>query len=514
MDDTTPVRAGGPLSHWLATAHRPQYPRLDRDLDVDTVVIGGGIAGLATARELAVAGRETVLIEADRILSGTTGHTTGKLTALHGLQYERLRRSVGPDGAGLYAAAQQDALERAVALGADPATAPGCERLPALTYVRDPERVGEIRAEVTAARAAGLDARVVTETGLPFAVAAAVYLPDQLQIHPVAFLTGLAEAVTAAGGRIFEQTRATAVEEHARIRIETSAGPVVHAAEAVLACHYPLVGPVSLLARLSPRRELVIAAPVPENTDPHGMYLTPEDRVRSVRTAPYAPGQRLLIVAGESFRPGENGSVDRWARLESWARESFPGFGTAGGVQRWAAQDVDSADHLPFVGHLHPGTQHLYVATGFGGWGLTGGIMAGRLLTAHIRGGPRPAWTELFDPRRMPPARELPSLLTGQAAVAGHYLGDRRHLAGREAAEALEPGEGAVIRVHGHPCAVHRDTEGTLRAVAARCTHMGCLVAFNQAEQTWECPCHGSRFAPDGTVLDGPAATPLAPREL
>ncbi|MER5929107.1 FAD-dependent oxidoreductase [Streptomyces sp. NPDC002054] len=513
MDDT-PVRAAGPLSHWLATAHRPQYPRLDQDLDVDIAVIGGGVAGLATARELAAAGRETVLIEADRILSGTTGHTSGKLTALHGLLYERLRHSVGPEGAGLYAAAQQDALERAAALGADPAGTPGCERLPALTYVRDPGRVGEIRAEVTAARAAGLDARVVTETGLPFPVAAAVQLPDQLQIHPVGFLTGLAEAFTAAGGRIFEQTRVTAVHEHARIRIDTADGAVVHAAEAVLACLFPLVGPVSLLIRLSPRRELVLAAPIPEAADPQGMYLTPEDGIRSVRTAPYAPGQRLLIVAGESFRPGENGHAERWARLEGWARDSFPGFGAGGAVQRWAAQDLDSADHLPFVGHLHPGTQHLYVATGFGGWGLTGGIMAGRLLTAHILGGPRPSWTELFDPRRLPPARELPALVTAQAAIAGHYLGDRRHLAAAEAAEALPPGEGAVVRIHGHPCAVHRDADGTLRAVAARCTHMGCLVAFNRDEQAWECPCHGSRFAPDGRVLQGPATTPLAPREL
>ncbi|MEV8533396.1 FAD-dependent oxidoreductase [Streptomyces sp. NPDC051211] len=517
MDDI-PARAAHPLSHWLATAKRPPRPALDQDLDTDVVVIGGGIAGLATAWELAHAGRQTVLLEADRILSGTTGHTTGKLTALHGLQYDRLRRTVGAEGAGLYAAAQQDAMERAAALGADLGIDAGFERRPAVTYVRAADRVKEIHAETAAARAAGLDAHFVTETGLPFRVAAAVELPDQLQFHPAAFLTGLAEAFTAAGGRIFERTRVTAVEELARIRVDTAGGAVVHASEAVLATHFPPFGPVSLMMQLTPRRELVIAAPVPEAADPQGMYLTPEDRIRSVRTAPYAPGQRLLIVAGEAFRPGEDGVSDRWDRLESWARDNFPDFGGTGEVLRWAAQDLDSADHLPFVGHLHPGTQHMYAATGFGGWGLTGGIMAGRLLSAHILGGPRPAWTELFDPRRLPAVRELPGLLSSQAAVAGHYLGDRLHLPGPEAADALAPGEGAVVREHGHhghpgrPCAVHRDADGTLRAVSARCTHMGCLVAFNPAEQAWECPCHGSRFAPDGTVLEGPATSPLPAR--
>ncbi|MFG2294322.1 FAD-dependent oxidoreductase [Streptomyces sp. NPDC048603] len=518
MDDT-PAPAGRLLPYWLATADRPPRPRLDEDLDTDVVVIGGGIAGLATARELAAAGRETVLLEADRILSGTTGHTTGKLTALHGLRYERLCRTVGTEAAGLYAAAQQDALERAVALAAELGVDSWFERLPAYTYVADPARAEEVRAETAAARSAGLDAHFVTECGLPFSIAAAVRLPDQLQFHPAAFLTGLAAAFTAAGGRIHEQTRITALHEHARIRLETAHGPVVHAAEAVLATHFPPFGPMSLTSRLAPRRELVIAAPVPAAADPQGMYLTPEDRIRSVRTAPYPSpsgfAQRLLIVAGEAFRPGDPGTAQRWDRLADWARARFPDFGATAPVLRWAAQDLDSADGIPFVGHLHPGTEHVYVATGFGGWGLSGGLMAGRLLAAHVLGGPRPAWTELFDPRRLPPVREIPELLGAQGEIAGHYLGDRLHLPGPEAAAALAPDTATVVRGHGrHPCAVYRDGSGTLHTLDARCTHKGCLVAFDEAERAWECPCHGSRFATDGTVLQGPATTPLPPREL
>ncbi|MFF5445535.1 FAD-dependent oxidoreductase [Streptomyces sp. NPDC012888] len=503
-------------SHWLDGVRRPARPALDHDLDAEVVVVGAGIAGLATAWELAAAGHETVVLEADRILSGTTGGTTGKLTALHGLHYERLARTAGTEAAELYAASHQDAMERATALAGRLGIDAEFERRPAVTYVREGEAVREIRAETAAARAAGLDAHFVTETGLPFPVAGAVQVPDQLQFHPGAFLTGLADAFTAAGGRIYEGTRVTGVEEHARIRIDTATGPVVRAGDAVIATHFPPFGPVSLMVRLTPRRELVVASPVPAAADPQGMYLTREERTRSVRTAPWPadPARRLLIVAGEAFRPGEGDPAEGWDRLERWARAWFPDFGSTGDVLRWAAQDIDSADHLPYVGHLHPGTQHVYVATGFGGWGLTGGLMAGRLIAAHVHGGPRPAWTELYDPRRLTPVRGLPDLVGSQAGVASHYLGDRMHLPGPDAVRDLPPGGGIVVRDHRHPLAVHRDDAGELHSVSARCTHMGCLVAYDDAEQVWECPCHGSRFTPDGTVLHGPATGPLPAEPL
>ncbi|WP_418961037.1 FAD-dependent oxidoreductase [Streptomyces tritici] len=513
MHDPLDLNGGsGPPSHWLATAHRRPRPRLEEDLTVDVAVIGGGIAGLVTAWELARAGREAVVLEADRILSGTTGATTGKVTALHGLTYERLRRTVGTEGAELYAAAQQDAVARFAALCAELDTDAELERRSAFTYVTEPGRAAEVRAETAAARAAGLDAHFVTETELPFPVAAAVRLDDQYQFHPAALLTALADAFTAAGGRVHEHTRVVDLHERAHIRLETEDGMVVHAAHAVVATGYPVFVPASLQIRLSPRHELVVAAPLPESADPQGMYLTPEDRTRSVRTCPYGDGRRLLLVTGEAFRPGAGDVGTRYARLESWARRHFPGFGEDGAPLRWAGQDVDSVDLLPYVGHLHPGTQHVYVATGFGGWGMTGGVLAGRLLTAQLLGGPRPSWTELFDPRRMAPLRTWPDLVREQKDVAGHFLGDRRHLEPAESLDTLMPGSGVVVRDHGQPRAVQRDRSGVLHSVSARCTHQGCLVAYNEAEQTWECPCHGSRFAPDGTVLQGPATEPLPRR--
>ncbi|MGW5698385.1 FAD-dependent oxidoreductase, partial [Streptomyces asiaticus] len=245
--------------------------------------------------------------------------------------------------------------------------------------------------------------------------------------------------------------------------------------------------------------------------DPRGAYITPDQRTRSVRTAPYGDGQRLLIVTGESFTPGTGDTSERFERLADWTRERFPGVGI---THRWAAQDNDPTDTVPLVGPFHPGARHTYVATGFAGWGLSGGIMAGRLLTALI-GGERPEWAGLYDPRRLGTAlREAPALLGHQFHVGKHFVGDRLSTAGAGSVDRIAPGTGAVVRLDGRRRAVYRDEDGTAHAVSARCTHLGCLVAFNAAERAWECPCHGSRFGIDGRVLQGPANQPLERHDI
>ncbi|MFF1509584.1 FAD-dependent oxidoreductase [Streptomyces sp. NPDC058326] len=459
-------------SYWMESAPPGGiHPPLDRDLRADVVVVGAGIAGLCTARELARAGREVVVLEAGRIAAGVTGHTTGKLTSLHGMCYERLRRRQGAEAAALYADAQENALRDVVRICEELGVDAEIERRPAYTYTLDEGKAGDVRAETAAASAAGLRATTVTDTGLPYAVAAAVRVEDQLQFHPRRFLLGLADDLLAHGGRVHENTRVTGVHEGTDCRLTVKGGITVHARDVVLATHFPLRCHLTLLMRLSLRRELVVAAPVEERHAPDGMYLTSDHGTRSVRTAPLGEGRRLLIVAGESFEPGSGGVRARYARLEDWARARLPGFAEAPTVHRWAAQDVHTADGVPCIGHEHPDTEHLFVATGFGGWGLSNGVAAGRLLTAHLTGAPRPAWMELVDPRRRLPARDLPGVARHQSTVARHFVAGLR--------------------------------------TGRRCTHMGCELGFNEAEQTWECPCHGSRFAHDGKVLQGPATRPL-----
>ncbi|KUN90206.1 [Fe-S]-binding protein [Streptomyces bungoensis] len=497
-------------SYWLRTAPGPDHPVLSGDVDADVAVVGAGMAGLSTAHELARSGLRVVVLEAGRAAAGVTGHTTAKLTAQHTLVYDRLRRTRGPEGARLYARSQTEAIEHAAALVAELGIACEWETRDACTYVRDPERADGLRAEADAAREAGLPASFTTETGLPFPVAGAVRVTGQAQFHPLKYLRALTADLLARGGQVYEQTRVVGLTEGEPCRLATEAGHTVTARDVVVATHYPIFDRALLFSRLSPRRELVVAGPLGPGPDPEGMYITPEENTRSVRTAPYgADGQRLLVVTGEHFTPGTGDPAAGFDRLTAWAERHFPGVALE---YAWATQDNASTDTVPLVGPLHPGARHAWVATGFGGWGLSGGIMAGLLLTALITGQTRP-WQGLYDPRRLKSVlREAPSLLRTQAEVARHFVGDRLRPPG--SVDDLAPGDGAVVRAGHERLAVHRDEEGELHAVSARCTHLGCLVAFNRAERAWECPCHGSRFDVDGSVIQGPAVRPLEQRDL
>ncbi|MFI1361289.1 FAD-dependent oxidoreductase [Streptomyces sp. NPDC020898] len=509
MDAITGIQG----SYWLETAPpgAPAPPPAG-DLTVDVAVIGGGIAGLSTAWELVRQGREVAVLEADRIAAGVTGRTTAKLTALHTLVYDRLRRTRGPEGARLYARSQAEAIRHASEIAGELGVDCEWEEAAACTYAEDPDRLGELRAEADAAREAGLPAEFVTELPeLPFEVAGAVRVSGQAQFHPRKYLLALTDDLRRRGGTVYEGTRVVALTEGEPCVLRTEAGVSVRAGEVVIATHYPVFDRALLFTRLSPRRELVVAGTIDEDRAPRDMYITPEQATRSVRSAPYRDGKRLLIVTGEHFTPGTADVEERFDRLSGWAGERFPGLTF---THRWATQDNDSTDSVPLVGRLHHGSRHTYVATGFGGWGLSGGIMAGRLL-GDLVGGREADWSGLYDPRRLAPVvREGKSFLKHQAQVARHFVGDRLPSMTPPALADIPPGHGAVVRVGGQRRAVHRDENGSLHAVSARCTHLGCVVAFNNAEQAWECPCHGSRFAPDGHILQGPAVRPLERREL
>lgn len=511
---TLPV---GYESYWMLSAARSPYPALlpGESIEADVAVVGGGVAGLSVAWELARAGCSVAVLEADRIAAGVTGHTSGKLSALHGLDYSRIAASRGPESAQLYAASQQGAVEHLAAIVAELGIECELERVPAYTYVESEYHVDEVRAEADAARAAGLPASFTTDVGLPFPVRGAVRVEDQAQFHPRKYLLALAEDLVARGGLIRERTRVLDLDDSGgAVLLTAECGAEVRAADVVVATHYPVFDGGFLSSRLTPRRELVLSALLPAEEDPQGTYTTPERGARTVQTAPYpfTPGKRLLVVTGERFLPGIRGigTVSaRYERLAAWTYERFP---SARLAHRWATQDIETTEGLPYIGRFHPSSPHSYLATGFGGWGMSGGVLAGQLLAAQVLGEELPEWAGLYDPG--PRAGDAPAMLRRKSAVARSYVGDRLRPSYVDSVAEVAPGTGAIVRIGGRRCAVHRTAEGELRVLSPRCTHLGCLVRFNDAESAWECPCHGSRFGTEGEVLEGPATRPLERRDL
>jgi glycine/D-amino acid oxidase-like deaminating enzyme/nitrite reductase/ring-hydroxylating ferredoxin subunit len=357
---------------------------------------------------------------------------------------------------------------------------------------------------VEAAQRVGLPASFAAESDLPFPIGGAVEFSDQAEFHPVKYLVGLAATFEEEGGRIFEGTRAVSVHEGSPCRVETESGPVVTAEQVVVATHLPFLDRGLFFARCHPERSYVVAAPVDDG--PAAMYLSTESPAHSIRVHELADGRRMLLVGGESHKTGQGDAGERFERLLAYMRERF-GIGSA--ELHWGTQDHMSADGVPFVGPLHPRARNLHVATGFRKWGLAMGTSAARLL-ADLVGGRDNPWTRLFDPSRIRLRSSAPSLAKENANVGVHFFADRLRVSG--GAEDLAPGEGKVV---GNPLghrAVCRDRDGALHTLSARCTHLGCLVNWNAAEGTWDCPCHGSRFAADGSVVSGPAVDPLPRR--
>jgi len=498
-------------SYWMDSTEATSYPPLAGDLQVDVAVVGGGIVGVSTAWELIKTSRSVAILEADRIVAGTTGYTTAKLTSLHTLVYHRLAASLGEQAARLYATSQQDAIGHVRAVATELGIDCDLEQRPAYTYVTQESGVDEIRAEAKAAQDAGLPAEFVTETSLPVPIAGAVRVDGQAQFHPRKYLLGVAADFVRRGGQVFERTRVMGLDEGKPCRLTTEAGHVVSARDVVVATHFPVFDRALLFTRLIPHRELVVAGVIAERNDPQGLFITREENTRSVRTAPLGDSRRLLIVTGEHFTPGSPDVTGRLHRLMAWTRRMFDVESIG---YHWAAQDNQSTDGVPFVGPLHLGADHTWVAAGFGGWGMSNGVMASRLLTALIAGTQPPPWAEFYTPKRVHPLVEAPAFVKAGAQVAKHFVTDRFRTSHVDSLADIAYGQGAVVRVGGRRCAVYRDGDGKLHAVSATCTHLGCTVGFNDAEKTWDCPCHGSRFGVDGAVLHGPATHPLESRDL
>lgn len=512
IDDRTPdggTDADSPRSLWLATTPTTDYSPLEGGLHADVAVVGGGITGLTAAINLKEAGRDVVVVEADRLVRGATGYTTAKITSQHGLIYDSLLSKFGRRKAKQYADANEAAIDEIERRVEEREIDCDFERTEAYTYAKSRSDVSKIRDEVQAAKTLGLPASFTETTSLPFDVAGAIRFDDQAQFHPRKYLLAIAEAIHGDGSYVFEETRALDVDPGSPCRVSTSRGDVV-ADSVVVASHFPFFDRGGYFARMHPKRAYLLAVRVAE-TPPDGMYYSTASPPATIRPHPVEDGE-LVLVGGQSHKPGfDDGpsTSERYRRCEAFAREHF----SVESIEyRWSTHDYSTVDSVPFVGTLGPGTENVYVGTGFGGWGMTGGTSAGLIISDLIVEGSNPR-AEVFDPMRFTPRASARNFVGENAKVAAHFFGDRAEsfLSG---VDLPQRGEADVVRYDGRPTAVYHGEDGDLHAVSAVCSHMQCLVEWNDAERTWDCPCHGSRFSYEGDVVSGPALDGLPKRDF
>jgi glycine/D-amino acid oxidase-like deaminating enzyme/nitrite reductase/ring-hydroxylating ferredoxin subunit len=490
-------------SLWLATAPPARHGPLERDVHVDVAVIGGGIAGVTTAVLLKRAGARVAIVEADAVGSGATGCTTAKVSALQSTILSTIRSRHGDDAAATYADASVAAVEKVSELAAAEGVECDIERRPAYTYAADESELDSVVAELEAARRAGLAVERVDGPDLPFATAGAVRLDLQLQFHPVRYVRGLAASVEGDGSYVFEDTRARGVDAGAPCRVRTARGTIT-ADQVVVATHYPILDRGLYFARLKAERSYCVAARV-RGPLPKGMSINAGSPTRSVRS--YG---EVLIVGGEGHPAGATDATpERFRRLEAFARQHWD---VEAITHRWSAQDPVPYDHLPTIGRYRPRSSRLWVTSGFMKWGLTSATFAAMVL-ADLVNGRENAWAATFDPNRVSlrSAHELAQL---GAKFSIDFVADRVTPAQAGSARDVPSGEARVVRDGLGKVGVYRDEAGGVHAVSLRCTHLGCLLRFNSAERSWDCPCHGSRFDVDGEVLEGPAVDPLERREV
>ena len=488
-----------PLSYWMDSTPPTDYPALAEDIKTDVAIVGGGITGLVTAYMLKKAGLRVVVLEADRIVQGTSGHTTAKVTSQHSLIYDKIKSAMGEERARQYADANETAIRIIAEIIEENSIECDFHRLPAYVYTHSKEYVQKLESEVKTASALGIKAHCLDKTPLPFPVLAAMRFDNQAQFHPRKYLLKLAEKIVGDDCRIFEHTRAVDLHEGETCSVITGKGYKVSADRIVVATHYPFYDRHGLyFSRLYPERSYALGVQI-RNDFPDGMFITAEDPGRSLRYQPYGDG-RLIIVGGEHHKTGhgentmEHYEVLRDFALQIYDVENIP--------YMWSTQDYTSMDEIPYAGHITSSRTNIYVATGFAKWGMTNSHASAAIITDLITKGSSP-WVDVYDPSRFTPGASAKNLVVENVDVAGNFISGKLSTAPDEI--DIKPGEAGYVEHEGTKSGVYMDRQGKVHFVKTSCTHLGCGLKWNSAERSWDCPCHGSRFTYEGDIIDGPA---------
>jgi glycine/D-amino acid oxidase-like deaminating enzyme/nitrite reductase/ring-hydroxylating ferredoxin subunit len=466
----------------------------------DVTIVGGGVTGITTGLLLQKAGKSVLIAEAHNIGFGTTGGTTAHLNSFMEAPFTTIIKNFGEDNAKLVAKAARQALDLIKKHVTEYAIDCGYSEASGYMYAQDSKQTKELEHIFEAFEKIGSEVSYTEEIPVKIPFEKAIRIPDQAQFHPTRYIYALAQEFEKIGGVISTGCRVTAVEENEILEISTSKG-TVRSKNLVYATHIP-PGVNLLHFRCAPYRSYVIAVKLKNESDyPEGLAYDMHDPYHYFRTQEI-DGQKYFIAGGEDHKTAhEENPEARFTCLEAYVRKYYDVDSVA---FRWSSQFYDPVDGLAYIGHLPGHQQNMFVATGYGGIGFNNAHIAAMMLTDIIAGG-KSEYEHLFDPNRLKPIAGFQKFVKEGADVTSHLIGGIFSKEKLDSLAELAPGEAKAVKYDGHTVALYKDEKGQLHAVNPSCTHIHCTVAWNAAEKSWDCPCHGARFSYEGVVLNAPA---------
>ncbi len=509
------LTSGTNISYWLDSVKPIAFSTLNRDVETDVLIVGGGMAGLSVAYSLLREGKRVVLVEDGLIGSGETGRTTAHITCALDDRYYDIESVFGEKGARLAAESHRHAIDWIEETIKRENGHCHFKRVDGYLFLHPSDKEENLKKEYECTKRANLETEWVQEVhGLTGYRGAAIKFPGQAQFHAMMYMEMLANAIARMRGEIYTKTRAEKINKHGA----TCNGRQVKAKHIVVATNSPVNDLVTMHTKQHPYRTYVIGLKVRKGQLPHSLWWDTGDMnskwlnypYHYVRVEQYDVENDLLIAGGEDHKTGqadEEGipEEDRYERLEQWTRKHFPQAGDV--VYHWSGQVMEPVDHMGFIGK-NPGDDNIYIVTGDSGNGMTHTTIGGILITDLIMGRENP-WTDLYSPKRIP--LKEPRIFLSEALNMAKQYGDWFKPGDIQRAEQLSNGEGAILGSGLKKLAVYRDEHSQLHTFSAVCPHLHCIVQWNADEKTFDCPCHGSRFTCLGEVINGPAVSGLSP---
>ena len=496
-------------SLWLEKNQIKSFPKLEKDEHTEVCIIGAGIFGISMAYYLSQNGFDVILIERDKIASKVTGHTTAKITSQHGLIYHYLLNQYGLDFEKKYFNANQSAIREIEKIINDNNIECDFERQNSYVYTTNETELTKIQEEIEALNNINPEAKLIDKSQLPFSILKGIEFRNQAQFNPLKYINGLLNKIEKNKVKIFEDTTCFDIKQDNEKYICYTQNNKIQSKNVVIATHYPFLNiPGMYFAKMYQSSSYVIG--VDTKTELFsGMYINIQSPIYSFRTA-IDNKNRILILGGLDHKTGENITYkDSYGKLEQKAKQWYPNSEVK---YYWSTRDCITLDKIPYIGEFSNVLPNIYVGTGFNKWGMTSSNVSARIITDKIMGKEN-EYEQIFKSTRVNPIVNKDEVKNMVAQTAKSLVVDKIKKE-KNSIDNIKNDEGGIIEKDGEKIGVYKDIEGKIYAVKPICTHLGCLLNWNSADKTWDCPCHASRFDYKGKNIYNPALKDLKKIEI